>query len=487
MSRMESMLDRLLKRYQCLPAQVKASVWFLICSFLQKGISTVTTPIFTRLLSATEYGQYSVFNSWYGIINIFVSLNLSAGVYTQGLVKFDKDRQKFTSSLQGFTVILICLWTAVYFLLHNFWNNLFSLTTVQMTAMLIMIWTTSVFNFWASEQRVQYKYKSLVIITLLVSLAKPIIGIAFVCNASDKVTAKILAPVLVEVLAYTWMFLVQVQKGKTFFSKTYWLYAVKYNIPLVPHYLSQMILSSADRIMIRDMVGADAAGIYSLAYSISLIMSLFNTALMQTISPWIYRKIKGKKISDIAVVAYTTLIILAALNLLLILLAPEIIAFFAPDSYYEAVYVIPPIAMSVYFMYMYDLFAKFAFYYEKTGIIMAASVAGAALNVLLNYIFIGMFDYRAAGYTTLVCYIIYSMGHYCFMNKVCDMYCGGERPYSQKKLILITFIFLSLGFAFLGLYNYPYVRFCIILLIIVIVFFKKKTIKDVVKKILDNR
>lgn len=478
---MENMLGRLLRRYQNLPIQVKASIWFLVCSFLQKGISTVTTPVFTRLLSTTEYGQYNVFNSWYGIINIFVSLNLSAGVYTQGLVKFNNDRREFASSLQGLTAILICLWTVAYLLSHNFWNSLFSLTTPQMLAMLTMIWTTAVFNFWASEQRVQYKYRTLVTITLLVSLAKPIIGIVFVCNSSDKVTARILALVLVEVLAYTWMFLVQVQRGKKVFSKTYWRYAVKYNIPLVPHYLSQTMLNSADRIMIRDMVGADAAGIYSLAYSISLIMSLFNTALMQTISPWIYQKIKEKKISDIAIVAYTTLIILAGVNLLLILFAPEVIAFFAPDSYYEAVYIIPPIAMSTYFMYMYDLFAKFAFYYEKTGIITVASVAGAALNVLLNYIFIGVFGYRAAGYTTLVCYIIYSMGHYCFMNKVCDIYCGGERPYSQKKLMLITFIFLILGFAFLGFYNYQHIRYAVILIILIVAIFKRKTITDVVK------
>ena len=46
-------------------------------------------------------------------------------------------------------------------------------------------------------------------------------------------------------------------------------------------------------------------------------------------------------------------------------------------------------------MYSYDLFAKLAFYYEKTGFVMIASVVGAALNVLLNYIFIGKYGYIA--------------------------------------------------------------------------------------------
>ena len=87
--------------YRKFPIQVKASFWFLICAFLQKGISVITTPIFTRLLSASEYGKYSVFNSWLGIVGIFVSLNLTGGVYQQGLVKFEAEEKLFSSSLQG--------------------------------------------------------------------------------------------------------------------------------------------------------------------------------------------------------------------------------------------------------------------------------------------------------------------------------------------------------------------------------------------------
>ena len=172
-----------LEKYRLFPIQVKASLWFLVCSFLQKGISSITTPIFTRLLTTAEYGQYNIFNSWLGIVTIFVSLNLSAGVYTQGLIKFDQERNVFSASLQGLTLTLTAIWTLIYALFHSFWNNLLSLTTVQMLAMLVMIWTSSVFNFWASEQRVILSYKKLVIVTLLVSFAKPVVGISFVLHS----------------------------------------------------------------------------------------------------------------------------------------------------------------------------------------------------------------------------------------------------------------------------------------------------------------
>ena len=41
----------------------------------------------------------------------------------------------------------------------------------------------------------------------------------------------------------------------------------------------------------------------------------------------------------------------------------------------------------IYFMYSYDLFAKFAFYHEKTRHIMIASVIGAIMNIIFNYEF----------------------------------------------------------------------------------------------------
>lgn len=466
------------EKYRTIPVQAKALLWFLICSFLQKGISVITTPIFTRLLSTAEYGQYSVFYTWLGLTAIFVTLNLSSGVYTQGLVKFSERRKVFSSSLQGLTTALVAVWTVIYMLNRGFWNQLLSLTTVQVLALLVMNWTTAVFNFWAAEQRVEYRYKALILITLAVSICKPAIGVFFVLHAEDKVTARILGIVLVELVAYSGMYLAQMRRGKQFYHAEFWKYALRFNLPLIPHYLSQTVLSSADRIMIERMVGSSEAGIYSLAYSISQIMTLFNTALMQTISPWIYQKIKAKQLRDISSTAYLTLGVIAMVNLLLIALAPEAVAIFAPESYYEAIWVIPPVAMSVYFMYCYDLFAKFAFYYEKTTLIMLGSVFGAVLNVILNYIFIGKYGYRAAGYTTLACYVAYAVGHYFFMNRVCNKNCEGIRPYSGSTLLWISVAFLATGFLLLGTYPYRIVRYGILcVFLIVMVIFRKRILR----------
>lgn len=470
-----------------IPKQIKASFWFLICSFLQKGISVITTPIFTRLLTTEEYGKFNVFNSWMGIIAVIITLNMYAGVYIQGLVKFNDEAKEYSSSLQGLTFVLLLFWTGIYASFHNFWNNLFGLTTVQMFAMLIMIWMTAIFGFWAAEQRVKLNYWALVIVTLIVSVLKPTVGILFVKYSADKVTARILGLMLVEIVGYFALFFIQMVKGKKFFSKKFWIYALSFAIPLIPHYLSQTILSSSDRIMIKNMVGESEAGIYSLAYSVSQIMMLFSTALLSTMTPWFYQKIKDKNVSDISKVSYPSLIGIAFVNLVLIIMAPEIVKIFAPAEYYDAIWVIPPVALSVIFSFSYNLYACFEFYYKKSWMIALASVIGAALNIVLNYIFIPILGYYAAGYTTLSCYIVYALMHFIFMRIICKDYLNNVKVYDWKILLIIYSIAIGIGIGFMLLYNYPIVRYCVvgILALLVIIFWKK--IMFFAKKILSNR
>lgn len=478
------MIKTLIGKYNALSVQLRATIWFFVCSVLQRGISVITTPIFTRLLSTEEYGQFSVFNSWLTIAQIVVTLQLAGGVYTMGIVKFKEEEKVFTSSLQGLNLVLCLAWTGVYWIFHDFWNHLFSLTTVQMLAMLLMIWSTAAFNFWMTTQRNQYRYHLLVAVTLAVSVAKPVIGILFVINSDDKVTARILGLALVEVIAYSGFFFVQVCRGKKFYSGKFWRYAIAFNLPLLPHYLSNAILGSSDRIMIQRMVGVSAAGIYSLAYSISQIMTMVNEALNKTMSPWLYQKIREKNYAAIPKVVYPSLILIAAANLALIAIAPEAVAIFAPPEYQEAIYVIPPVAMSVFATYLYLCFAPFEFYYEKRIWTTIGTLTSAVANIILNYIFIQLCGYQAAGYTTLVCYLVNSFMHYFFMRKVCKVYLDDLKPYNPRTLLLITGVFMGIGFLYIPTYANPILRYAYTILLLIILFIQRKRVMEAMRSIL---
>lgn len=472
------MLDRLRDKYWSLSPQIRASFWFLFCSVMQKGISVITTPIFTRLMTTSEYGQFNVFNSWYAIVSVIVTLNLSSSVYLVGLVKFEERGREFSSTLQGLTLVLCLAWASMYALSMRFWNDLFQLTTVQMISMLVMVWATAAFTFWMTEQRNRFKYRLLVAATLVVSVLKPLVGILLVIHAEDKVTARIVGLAAVELACYSGFFVVQMARGRRFYSGEFWRYAVLFNLPLVPHYLSTVVLASSDRIMVQRMIGESAAGIYSLAYSIGQLMNMVNDALNKAVSPWIYQRIRARDEGEVKRVVYPSIAVVGLMNLVLIAIAPELVAFFAPPEYYEAIYVIVPVAVNGVFTYLYLCLAPFEFYFEKRAYTTTATLLSALANVGLNIVCIPRFGYIAAGYTTLACSVINALIHMYYVNRVCDEFLDGARPYSMRDLVAMGAAFVVLGLLFVPTYEHPLIRYGLLAAAATVVFIKRNQVKS---------
>lgn len=56
MGKTQNIVSQIKNKYIGMSVPVKAAFWFTVCNFYQRGISMITTPIFTRMLSTDEYG-----------------------------------------------------------------------------------------------------------------------------------------------------------------------------------------------------------------------------------------------------------------------------------------------------------------------------------------------------------------------------------------------------------------------------------------------
>ena len=121
-------------KYRSLSVQAKAALWFTICSFLQKGISFITVPIFTRLMSTEEYGTYTVYLSWLQILTIMTSLYLFNGVYDNAMAKYEKQRDEYTSAMQGLTLVITGAVFALYCFTSGFWEKIFKSAEIHDSA-----------------------------------------------------------------------------------------------------------------------------------------------------------------------------------------------------------------------------------------------------------------------------------------------------------------------------------------------------------------
>lgn len=472
-------MKKLLDKYKTMPAPAKASLWFIVCGFLQKGIAFITTPVFTRIMTEEAYGQYSSYIAWMNIFTIIASLNLSAGVYTRGLVKNEDDEAGFSSSMATLSTVCISIVFLAVGVCYNVVSRVTDLSVLMLVIMFIEIWETAVFHFWSNKERVNYRYKKLVVLTLVYVLFSQMLSVIAVLNVdvNKQVEARAISIATIGFVIFVPMYIKIIKKGKKCFSKDYWIYALKFNLPLVPHYLSQIVLNESDKLMIKSICGANYTGYYSVAYSVSMIMLIFNNSVSGVMNPWIYKSIKNGNYKKIGQISYYILAVIAIMNFFVITVAPEALTIIAPGSYQQALWAMPPVTASVYFMFLYNLFATFEYYYEKTNYVMISSVLCAVANIVLNYLFIPKYGFIAAGYTTLTCYILVSLLHYMFMRKTCNRFMGGVKIYNFKIILAIGFFLIVAGGFMTLLYPWWYIRYAVILCAVVTGFmFRKKII-----------
>ena len=169
------------------------------------------------------------------------------------------------------------------------------------------------------------------------------------------------------------------------------------------------------------------------------------------------------------------------------LFGPELIAIFAPTEYLAAVWIIPPVSMSVYFISVYALFVNIEFYFEKTKYVMYVSVLGAALNVFLNWVFITKYGYIAAGYTTVFCYLLFSAGHYLLYKYLSKKYLAGISIINFKLIGAVTIALMIVMGAVLALYKITIARYGVIFAIILVAVAKRDGIIDTLKTVLSKK
>lgn len=481
---MRTQIQKLLRKYQSFSLPVKAAFWYTICNVLNKGVSLLATPIFTRILTEEQYGTYAIFRSWNSILIIITSLNVFLGGYKKGLLLFKNDVDRFTSSQLGLTVTLTLLTSVIYLFSATFWNNLFELPTILMVAMFFELLMIPPLDLWMSKQQFYYHYKSTVVVSLCMNFLCVIVAVVAVLLSNDKLIARTYGDVVVKTIFSGSLFMMIFAKGKTFYDKEYWLYALKFNLPLLPHYLSNYVLGQSDRLMIGKMVGTKEAAFYSVAYTISTMMLLITNAINSASTPFIYKTIDSGNAKAIRAKYNPVIILVALLSILTMAFAPEVIYAFAGTKYLDAIYVIPPIACSVYFIFIYSMYSTIEYFYQKTGRIAFATSLSALLNLLLNYVGIKIFGYYAAGYTTLICYIFLAIFHYIFYKKIIrEKLTEIDEVYDLHLIVivgLITIVFMEL---MLLTYRIIFIRYGIILVIATLLIVKRKWFIEIVKNL----
>lgn len=482
-------MKKLLSTYKNLSVQVKASLWFIASTVLLKGISFITMPIFTRIMSTDQYGIYSVYLTWYEMLTVVGTLSLESCAYMSALTKFDENgKSEAQLSLLELSFFITSILMVAVLLSGDKLPLLIGLPKDMILLMILQIYFVPAVNFWLVRSRFRYKYIGLVFVSLSMAMMNALLGIFFVLNFDNEYQAygRVFSIVLIQLVYGIVLFCILNKGQKIKIITKYWKWGIRLHIPLLPHTMSLKILGSADRIMINTIVGSTAAALYSVAFSIAIVVNLVKSSIVDALRPWIYQKLKEHQVGVMQKVFNGVLLFVALLTLVFVAFAPEVIYIAAPHNYYAAVYCMPPVMISSFFTFLYSVFSIIEMYYEETKKIMAASVSAASLNIILNLIFIPIFGYIAAAFTTLICYIFLAVFHYCMVKSILKKKNIVSRLFDNRVVIGLSIIMLTMMMLFEFLYSHVVLRYVFVFVIVIVLVIKRKFFMDLLTTIRQN-
>lgn len=461
-----------------LPKAVIASFVFFIMRVIEKSLVFITSPIYTRMLSQDKYGEISLFLSWQSMLGIVAMFCLSCGVFNNGMIKYEQDRDSYSFSILILSNVITLVCGIVLFLAYPYIQPILGIDIPLLSLMFLIFFIQPAFNFWMSRQRFEYKYKAMSVIVTTSAVLSSVSAIALIRLCPEHgVYARLFGGFSIFIIVYCFFYVYIVFKAKWHLNINYWKSTLLFNLPLIPHYLSEHILNNSNRIIIASFVGNAAAAKYSLAYTIGLAVTIVWSSINSSLIPYTYEKCRNRDFASLASVTNAIVFLYSIVCGILILFAPEMLMLMAPSSYAECVYIIPPIVGGVFFMSMYFIFANVIFYYKQPKYVMYASVTSALLNVGLNYILIPMYGYFTAGYTTLACFIMQAIFDYFAMKKVVR-----QNIYNIRFLLILGICVSCLCLLSSFLYYNNFIRYALIATLSIALFIFREKVMTVILK-----
>jgi len=416
----------------------RAAIGYTIGNYLLRGLSFLTIPIFSRLLSPTDYGIYNTYIAYEGILFIVLGLALHSS-FKNARMKYGEYLDAYISSC----TILCGLNFLVILLLGNIINGIFHICkSYYLWILVIHSFSSSLLTYFNEYVSLRYAYKKFLLLSFLNALGNVVISIVLILTLfyEDRALGRILGT-MIPLLGIAIFVIVSFWKrSRPRINKIYWKYALLYSLPIIPHGISQVVLSQFDRVMISFMVGNSEAGIYSFAFNVSAIISVTYSSIGIVWAPWFYEQMANNKVNDIKSYSKKYAFVIAVFTVGIMLLSPEIILILGTTEYRDAVYLTVPIILGGFFSYMYTFPAQVEYYFEKTQFIAIGTVGAATLNIVLNYIFIKMLGYQAAAYTTMMTFMAYFLFHYIISKKI-----SNKEIYDLKSFIIIIAFVLLMG------------------------------------------
>lgn len=381
---------------------VKNTAIFTLGNLATKLIAFFLVPLYTNVLSTSEYGTVDLVATICTIAIPIITLNIMEAVMRFNLDK-GVERNKITKI--GIIILLGGMVVGLIIIpMCSLWDRI-SNYSVLIYFYMIFSASSQVFlcDLRGKELLVSYSVGN-ILNTLLIAVFNIAFLLVFKLGITGYLLAYILASAVVTVYALV------AGKGYkaigTAVDNQKMKEMLKYSIVLIPNSFMWWIMNSSDHVMVTGMIGVAANGIYAISYKlptlITTISGIFNQA-------WSYSAIREDDAEDSE--KYTNNVFFSLRGVLfvvgicmLMVIKPFLKLYVAPE-YFEAWKYTPFLIVGCVFLTMASFMStSYTVHKDSKGFLLSGTI-GAVLNVVLNFILIPVIGVYGAALATCISYI----------------------------------------------------------------------------------
>lgn len=392
---------------------VKSSVWYTFSNFLVRGMAFLTIPIFTRLLSTSDYGKISIFATYVAIFTVISSLGLTNSAQ-RGILDYKNDFENYISSTAFLSFLVFLVFFIIMTLVYKPMSKILEIEGYLYFFLFGQAYFGFVRNLMLAKLRLQYRYKLVSTLNILVSIVSIGLSIGLITSVfgDERYLGKIIGTGVPTVIVGVVSLLYLIVNGKQLINVAYWKAALLISAPFIFHTLSGIVNAQFDRIIIVKYLGSAQTGLYSFAYNIGLIITVVWTSMNSAFNPYFFEKIKEKKEKEIREYSKLYRDAFTIIYLVLLLISPEIVRLMAAESYWIGLNIIPWIFFALFFQVLISFEIKIEYVYKKTYLVPIGTLISAVINIVLNIIYIPIYGYEAAAVTTVISYVFLFFYHF---------------------------------------------------------------------------
>ncbi|MBE6038985.1 MAG: hypothetical protein E7218_07305 [Anaerofustis stercorihominis] len=465
---------------------VKAGFWYVVSSFLIKGISFLTTPIFSRLMSRADYGEFSNYASWQATLLIITSAelyNTLSRAYYDYTDDFDKYASSITIATGGVTL-------AVYlvFLLCGSWiYKIVSIPQQFVHILFITLMCNACKSIFTTRERTLYRYKTVAFISMVNLLVPTLVAISLVISVPEvnRLPARIYGFYLPSALIGFVCAVVILKKGRFHFSIEHCKYAFKLALPMIVHYFTAYLLTSSNTIVTKSLLGASVSAVVSIASSTIHIFTVLFQSLSGAVTTWIMDNLSQQNHAKLRKDSMMYVGLLALVSAGVILIAPEVVWVLGGSGYGQSAALVPGMIVAVLIQSITSVFT-IILTYDK-NIMKTAIFTGivAVLSVMTKIMILPGLGVNALPYVNIVAFGSLFVINYMLIKKA-----GYADAVNFKGMIIVISAVFALMLFSGWLYANTLIRYGIIVVFgvascailwtkraIVLSFFKKRKIK----------